>query len=88
VDSAILRFDLFPEPAVKVAEINGFFEVVRHGFSLPRKQLHNSLAHGLGAKPSEVALLLKKANIEPQRRAETLGIEEWARLYEVLSASA
>ena len=88
VDSAILRFDLFSEPAVKVADINGFFDVVRCGFSSPRKQLHNSLAHGLRAKPSEVALLLKKANIEPQRRAETLGLEEWARLYEVLSASA
>ncbi len=88
VDSAILRFDLFSEPAVKVADINGFFEVVRCGFSSPRKQLHNSLAHGLGIKPTEVVLLLKKANIEPQRRAETLGLEEWARLYEVLSASA
>jgi 16S rRNA (adenine1518-N6/adenine1519-N6)-dimethyltransferase len=84
VDSAVVRFDLFPEPAVKVADINGFFEVVRCGFSSPRKQLHNSLAHGLGAKPSEVALLLRRANIEPQRRAETLSLEEWSRLYEVL----
>ncbi len=88
VDSVILRFDLFPEPAVKVADIDGFFEVVRCGFSSPRKQLHNSLAHGLGAKPGEIALLLKKANIAPQRRAETLNLEEWARLYEVLAASA
>lgn len=87
VDSVILRLDIFPEPVVKVADINSFFEVVRHGFSSPRKQLHNSLAHGLGAEPSEVALLLKKANIDPQRRAETLGLEEWARLYEVMNAS-
>ena len=87
VDSAIVRLDLLPEPAVKVADINGFFEVVRCGFSSPRKQLHNSLAHGLGVKPAEVALLLEKARIEPQRRAETLSLEEWARLYEVWTAS-
>ena len=87
VDSAIVRFDLFPEPAVKIADIDGFFKVVRCGFSSPRKQLRNSLAHGLEAKPAEVGLLLEKARIEPQRRAETLSLEEWARLYEVLAAS-
>jgi len=86
VDSAIVRFDLFPEPAVKIADIDGFFKVVRCGFSSPRKQLRNSLAHGLEVKPAEVGLLLEKARIEPQRRAETLSLEEWARLYEVLAA--
>ena len=87
VDSAIVRFDLFPEPAVKIVDIDGFFKVVRCGFSSPRKQLRNSLAHGLEVKPAEVGLLLEKARIEPQRRAETLSLEEWARLYEVLAAS-
>lgn len=87
VDSAIVRFDLFPEPAVKIADIDGFFKVVRCGFSSPRKQLRNSLAHGLEVKPAEVGLLLEKARIEPQRRAETLSLEEWARLYDVLAAS-
>jgi len=87
VDSAIVRFDLFPEPAVKVNDIDSFFKVVRCGFSSPRKQLRNSLAHGLEVKPAEVGLLLEKARIEPQRRAETLNLEEWARLYEVLAAS-
>jgi len=87
VDSAIVRFDLLPQPAVKVADINGFFQVVKCGFSSPRKQLHNSLAQGMGVKPAEVALLLERAGIESQRRAETLSLEEWARLYEVWAAS-
>lgn len=87
VDSAIVRFDLLPEPAVKVADINGFFQVVKCGFTSPRKQLHNSLAQGMGVKPAEVALLLERAGIESQRRAETLSLEEWARLYEVWAAS-
>jgi 16S rRNA (adenine1518-N6/adenine1519-N6)-dimethyltransferase len=84
VDSVILRFDMLTEPAVKVADINSFFDVVKCGFSSPRKQIHNSLAYGLGIKASEVAPLLKQADIDPQRRAETLSLEEWARLYEVL----
>jgi len=87
VDSVIVRFDLFPEPAVKVADVGGFFDVVRCGFSSPRKQLHNSLAQGLGMKPSEVALLLEKANIDSKRRAETLSLEEWTRLYGVLEST-
>ena len=87
VDSVILRLDLLPEPAVKVTDVEGFFEVVRCGFSSRRKQLHNSLAHGLGIKPAEVALLLEKANIDPKRRAETLSLEEWAELYDVVAVS-
>ena len=87
VDSAIVRFDLLPQPAVKVTDINGFFQVVKCGFTSPRKQLHNSLAQGMGVKPAEVALLLERAGIESRRRAETLSLEEWARLYEVWAAS-
>jgi 16S rRNA (adenine1518-N6/adenine1519-N6)-dimethyltransferase len=87
VDSVILRFDVLPEPAVKVADINEFFEIVKCGFSSPRKQLHNSLAHGWGVKSAEVVLLLKKANIDPKRRAETLSLEEWAKLYKALETA-
>ena len=83
VDSVIVRFDLLPEPAVKVADMDGFFDLVRAGFSSRRKQLHNSLAHSLGMKPAEITLLLEGANIDSKRRAETLSLEEWARLYEV-----
>jgi len=86
VDSVILRLDLLPEPAVKVPDMERFFEVVKCGFSSPRKQLHNSLAHGLGIKPAEVALLLQKANIDSKRRAETLSLEEWAELYGIFSS--
>jgi len=87
VDSVILRFDLLPEPAVRVADMNGFFDVVRAGFSSPRKQLHNSLAHSLGMKPAEISILLEKTRIDSKRRAETLSLEEWAKLYEVFAAS-
>lgn len=87
VDSVILRFDMLPEPAVKVADIQGFFEVVRSGFSSPRKQLHNSLAHGLAVKPAEAKLFLERADVDPERRAETLSLEEWARLYQAVAVA-
>lgn len=88
VDSMVLRLDLLPEPAVVVSDVAGFFDVVRGGFSSPRKQLRNSLAQGLKLVPAQAALLLGKAEIDPQRRAETLGLEEWARIWEVWNSSA
>ncbi len=82
VDSAVLRISLYPQPAVAVDE-GGFFELVRAGFSAPRKQLDNSLAQGLGLGKAQVLPLLEKAEINWQRRAETLTLEEWARLWRV-----
>ncbi len=80
VDSAILRIDLYPEPAVAVDDVDSFFETVRAGFASPRKQLANSLSYGLGLPKADVINVLEKANIAPQRRAETLTLEEWAQL--------
>ena len=83
VDSAVLRINLYPEPAVAVSDEGGFFELVRAGFAAPRKQLANSLSQGLGLPKPGVLPLLEKADIEGERRAETLTLEEWARLWRV-----
>ncbi len=85
VDSAILRVDIYPQPAVDIADKESFFAVVRAGFSASRKQIVNSLAQGLGLPKAEVLPLLEKAGIVSQRRAETLTIEEWARLWRVFT---
>ncbi len=82
VDSAILRIALYPQSAVAIADKESFFALVRAGFSAVRKQLGNSLAQGLGLPKAEVLSLLEKADIMPQRRAETLTLEEWARLWQ------
>ena len=82
VDSAILRIDPYPQPAVAVDE-ESFFELVRAGFTAPRKQLANSLAQGLGVVKGKALSLLETAGIVSQRRAETLSLEEWARLWRV-----
>jgi 16S rRNA (adenine1518-N6/adenine1519-N6)-dimethyltransferase len=77
VDSAIVRIDVYSRPVV---EVEGFFQVVRAGFSAPRKQLRNALAQGLSIPPNAAAEILSMSGISPQRRAETLGLEEWAEL--------
>jgi 16S rRNA (adenine1518-N6/adenine1519-N6)-dimethyltransferase len=85
VDSAILRIRLYPRPAVAVADVDRFFELVRAGFTASRKQIGNSLAQGLGLPRAEVLSLLEKAGIASQRRAETLTLDEWAHLLSVFS---
>jgi len=85
VDSVILRLDVYSQPPIEVSDVDGFFDIVMHGFRSPRKQLRNSLAHSLGMPPSQVASLLEKAGIEGKRRAETLSLEEWRELWKVLA---
>ena len=81
VDSAILRVDVNPQAPLTPGERDTFFRVVHAGFSERRKQLHNSLAHGLHRKDEEIRKWLSAASIEANRRAETLSIEEWLRLW-------
>ena len=87
VDSAILRIDVGAQGAsddraalTTREERDHFFRVVQAGFSERRKQLHNSLTHGLHYKNELVRAWLAQAQIEASRRAETLSIEEWLRL--------
>lgn len=80
VDSAVVRIDLDSEPRYAVKSVDTFFRVVKAGFSQKRKQIHNSLAAGLAKPREEIDQLLTDAEIDPKRRAETLTLEEWARL--------
>ncbi len=85
VDSAILKIELYAQPPVEVTNRESFFELVRAGFSAPRKQIGNSLTQGLGLSKAEVLSLLGKTSIVPQRRAGTLTINEWVKLWQVFT---
>jgi len=85
VDSAIVKIDVYRQTPVDVDNVEGFFKLVRAGFTAARKQVANSLSQGLGLPKSEVLDLLEKAGIDPQRRAETFTLEEWARLWKLFS---
>jgi 16S rRNA (adenine1518-N6/adenine1519-N6)-dimethyltransferase len=85
VDSAIVKIDVYRQPPVAVDNVEGFFKLVRAGFTAARKQVANSLSQGLGLPKSDVLDLLEKTGIDPQRRAETFTLEEWARLWRVFT---
>jgi 16S rRNA (adenine1518-N6/adenine1519-N6)-dimethyltransferase len=83
VDSAVLRIELFSEPAVPISRLGEFFVLAKAGFSQKRKTLRNSISGGMKLPTSKAESLLKQAGIDPQRRAETLSIPEWAVLTEI-----
>jgi len=82
VDSAVLCVDIYPSPLIKKELLETFFKLIKAGFSQKRKTLRNSLSAGLHISPTNAADLLTRADIDPQRRAETLSIDEW----EILSS--
>jgi 16S rRNA (adenine1518-N6/adenine1519-N6)-dimethyltransferase len=82
VTSAVVRIDVYPQPAVAFDSEREFFRVVRAGFSARRKQLHNCLKKGLHITPAAARDLLIGADIDPTRRAQTLSLPEWGQLYE------
>lgn len=85
IDSAVLHIDVYEEPPVAVDDIDWFFTVVRAGFQQRRKQLKNALAGGLHPTKKQIIAALERAGIDPRRRAQTLSIEEWARVAQALS---
>ena len=80
VNSAVIRLDVRPDLAVDIDSPDHFFTTARAGFSSPRKQLRNSLSHGLGVEGVVVDRLLEDAALDGTRRPSTLALEEWARL--------
>ena len=83
VDSAVLSVDIYPAPLIKADLLEYFFKMIKAGFSQKRKTLRNSLSSGLHVSTIVSEELLKKADIDPMRRAETLSIDEWQTLCEI-----
>ena len=82
VDSSVLSIEIYPEPLISNEYLDRFFRLIKAGFSQKRKTLRNSLSSGLSIPPTNAADLLARSGIDPQRRAETLSIDEWRTLSE------
>lgn len=80
VDSAVVRIDLYDEPLIPEDLMEDFFALVKAGFGQKRKTLRNALSSNLHLSGADAEALLRKAEIDPSRRAETLTIPEWKRL--------
>lgn len=81
VDSQIIKITPRAKPLFDVKE-KEFFKVVRAGFSEKRKKLRSSLSGALHLSKSEVDDWLKRADIQPDARAQELTLEQWSTLLE------
>lgn len=80
VDSIVIRLDRLSKPRVEVKDEELFFKVARQSFNMRRKTLRNAVK-SLGIIDSnKIEEAFQLANIDPQRRGETLSIEEFAAL--------
>lgn len=88
VDSAVLLLEHRTVPRAEVGDEPWFRKVVKAAFSQRRKTLLNALQSDreLG-DAARVRAALAAAGIEPSRRAETLGVGEFARLAGALRQS-
>ncbi|OJG75431.1 ribosomal RNA small subunit methyltransferase A [Enterococcus quebecensis] len=87
VDSAIIKLTKRDKPAVEVTNEKEFFKLTKASFQLRRKTLWNNLTHFYGKDDQTKAWLtesLTESEIDPSRRGETLSLEEFGRLSNVL----
>ncbi len=82
VDSAVIVIDL-GKTAVDHESIDEkkFFRLVKVGFAQKRKQLQKNL-RALGYPRETIMAKMEQAAIAPNRRAQSLSIADWVRLYE------
>jgi 16S rRNA (adenine1518-N6/adenine1519-N6)-dimethyltransferase len=87
VDSAVIRLIKHDKPPVQVIDEDFLFEVTRASFAQRRKTILNNLQSGLknGKQNKELIVqALTEAGIEPTRRGETLSIQEFGKLADLL----
>ncbi len=90
--STVVRLRTRPRLTVEVKDEALLWRLVSAGFAQRRKTIFNNLRNATGGlrPPIEEAggagRVLERARLEPQRRAETLSLHEWARLSRVLES--
>lgn len=87
VDSAVIRLTRHEKALVSVIDEDFLFIVSRASFAQRRKTILNNLQSQLphGKEKKELILTaLAEAEIDPTRRGETLSIQEFARLADIL----
>ncbi len=86
VESMVVRLTFRENAFVVPIDEKIYFKVVRASFGLRRKTLLNALSAGnLGKTKEELKKVLANSGIDENRRAETLSLEEFARIADELS---
>ena len=84
VESAVIQMVWKERPIVDSEHVDWFKKVVRGSFNYRRKTLINALKHSGLSLPEDVLERMNRIGIDPQRRPETLTIQEYVRLADVL----
>lgn len=84
VDSVVVDCKVRTEPAVDLIDEKMFFRVVKAAFGQRRKTLNNALK-SMGVDKNIIAEVLDKAGIEATRRGETLTMEEFGAIANILA---
>ena len=80
VDSAVVALRTRPRPAFAPLVQEPFLRLVSDAFRHRRKQLRSALGHEAGLDRERATAVLAAAGIAPERRPETLTLEEWVAL--------
>ena len=90
--STVARLRVRSRIAADVKDETLLWGIVSAGFAQRRKTILNNLRHAPGVlrsyieKAGGASPLLGASHLDPQRRAETLTLEEWARLSSILES--
>ncbi len=86
VGSAVIRLTHYDTPPVKVNDEKQMFEIIRAAFNQRRKTLQNGISNyqGLNFTKEQVANALAKMGLSTAERGERLGLEQFARLSDLL----
>jgi len=87
VDSQVVILETRRQSFFESINEQDYFHVVKAGFSAKRKMLRSSLSGGLKLSKTEAEIILGKAGIDPNSRAETLSLDDWVRLTRIVVAN-
>ena len=81
VTSTVVKF--IPKPNYFSSDIDyyKFVDLLKGGFSAPRKMIANSMSNYFKIPKPEINTLLENNNINPSCRSETLQVSEWIQLF-------
>ena len=83
VDSAIVKMVPLAEPPVKCSDPRFFRQVIKAGFAQRRKMLRNGLT-SMGLSQEDLNRVFQELRFDPQVRAETLSLPQFAMLTDAL----
>ena len=79
VESAVIHMTWKEKPMVEIKDEEWFKKIVKGCFGYRRKTLTNALKHSGLSLPHDIEPRIKRIGIDPQRRPETLSIQEFAQ---------